>query len=221
MRFLVPVGGVVDFRFGVLTSPYHVGVPAGIVAGMEWAADLGVIDGPKFIKRFQGKRAFSWLDSMLMWRPACLFIQCPDVYADARRTIDEYWRFLSHFSGWPLAFVAQDGQEDLEFPGDEFEALFVGGSTAWKVSDAAASVILEAQRMGKHIHIGRVNWGRRYFNMRGLPGSDGFTCDGTRTRWGKESALTAWAKYQSMPYSLRLPLYEGDFNENEQTQKEI
>ena len=39
MMFLLPVGGIVDYRFGIMTTPGHKGVPVGITAGMKWAAD--------------------------------------------------------------------------------------------------------------------------------------------------------------------------------------
>jgi len=180
------------------------GVPAGIVAGMEWAADLGVLDGPEIVKRFDSDIAFPWLDSMLMYRSTCLFIPVPDVYGDAKGTIEAYWRWFQHFTGWPLAFVAQDGQENLDFP-DEWQALFIGGTTEWKESPAAIEVIKRGQALGKHIHVGRVNWWRRYALFRQIKGSEEFTCDGTRQRFeGIERTKAAWAEYQRR---LALPLF--------------
>ena len=45
--------------------------------------------------------------------------------------------------------VAQDGQEDLALPDAAlWEVLFVGGSTAWKLSPAAVMVIRRAQALG-------------------------------------------------------------------------
>lgn len=201
---LLPVGGIIDHRFGILTAPNHKGVPSGIVAGMRWAADLGCEDGPPYVKRCDAGELFPWLDSMLPWRPACLFVGCPDVVGDARHTIDAYWRWFQHFTGWPLAFVAQDGQEDLEFPGDEWQCLFVGGSTTWKTSEAAYSVILRAQALGKRIHIGRVNWWKRYQHFAGMPGAERWTCDGTRTRFdGTKRTVEAWADYMVRPVQIR------------------
>ena len=39
--------------------------------------------------------------------------------------------------------------------------MFIGGSTEWKMSVAAAAVIAEAKRRGKWIHVGRISTPRR------------------------------------------------------------
>lgn len=200
MRFLLPVGGIVDPRFGILTTPSHTGIPSGIVAGMAWAAD-----NEAFTRGFDPDRFFPWLDTMLPYRERCLFVTVPDVVGDAEATIASYWRWMPHFTGWPLAFVAQDGQENLDFPGDEWQVLFVGGSTEWKLSDGAAQCIKRAQEKGKRVHIGRVNWWKRYAHFRAMEGSNEWTCDGTRTRYeGTARAVAAWADYMERSYQLRL-----------------
>jgi len=200
MRFLLPVGGITDPRFGILTAPNHRGMPQGIVDGMDWAADLGCEDGPEWVKRCDPDVAFPWLDSMLRYRDRCLFVTVPDVVGDAARTVDAYWQWNQHFTGWPLAFAAQDGQERLAFPDDDWQVLFVGGSTDWKLSTACEDVIGQAQALGKRIHIGRVNWWKRYAHFRRMPGSEGWTCDGTRTRFdGTTRTVAAWAGYMAQP----------------------
>jgi len=213
MRFLLPVGGIVDHRFGILTAPNHKGVPVGIVEGMEWAADLGVLDGPEIVKRFDPDVALTWLgETMKPYRRRCLFIPVPDVYADAKATLRAWGTWALQFVGWPLAYVAQDGAEDLPFPSvPGFGTLFVGGSTEWKLSEACYSVILRAQEAGKRVHIGRVNWWRRYRHFAQMPGSRGWTCDGTRTRFdGTEKSVVAWADYMDREYQIRLPVPVGD-----------
>lgn len=196
MRFLIPSGGMTDPRFGVLTAPNHKGIPAGIIAGLDWAADLGCLTGPSFVKRLQPEKALAWLETMLPFRDACLFVPLPDHVGDARATLEAWSQWQSRLSGWPLAYVAQDGSEDLPFP-DDFSTLFVGGSTEWKTSVVAVEVIRRAQALGRHIHIGRVNWWKRYNLFRSLPGSETFTCDGTRTRYdGLAKVIEAWSKYQ-------------------------
>jgi len=202
VRFLLPVGGVTDHRFGILTSPQHsfAGIPQGISDGMEWAGDIGCESGPEYVKRCDPDAAFLWLDSMLPYRERCLFVTVPDVVGDAAATIDAYWRWNQHFTGWPLAFAAQDGQERLTFPGDDWRVLFVGGTTEWKLSRACEGVIRDAQRLGKRIHIGRVNYWKRYAHFRRMPGSEEWTCDGTRVRFeGTSRTLVAWAGYMAQP----------------------
>jgi hypothetical protein len=206
MRFLLPIGGVVDNRFGILTTPSHKGVVAGILAGIEWAAD-----NEAFTKDFDLDIYFPWLDKMKPYRDTCIFVSVPDKVGDAVETLRlfEHWR--AHFEGWPVAFVAQDGQEHLPFPAD-FDTLFVGGSTEWKLSQGAVSCIKRAQALGKRIHIGRVNYWARYNHFRNLEGSHEWTCDGTRQRFqGVERTVRAWAGYMDRGRrQLRLPLPPGN-----------
>ena len=201
MRWLLSSGGEGDERFaGVLTSPGQKGVPGWIREGGEWAAD-----NQAYTQGFDEGVFFPWLDGMLGWREKCLFVAVPDVVGDARATIEGYWRWMGHFTGWPIAFVAQDGQEGLEFPGDEWQVLFVGGTTKWKEGVGALECIKRAQGMGKGIHIGRVNDPRRYRLFRQIKGSEGFTCDGTKQRYiGIERAKEHWAGIQERTHVMEL-----------------
>lgn len=208
MRPLLPVGGVVDHRFGILTAPNHKGVPVGIERGMDWAADVGCEDGPEYVKRWNAAQLSQWLDIMLPYSDRCLFVAGGDVVGDAQRTLEAFPRFAVEVQGWPVAFCAQDGQEGLQLPGPElWRVLFVGGTTEWKTSEAAYSVIQEAQRLGKHIHIGRVNWWKRYAHFAGMPRSEEWTFDGTRTRYdGTQKTIEAWAGYMDRPVQTRFPV---------------
>jgi hypothetical protein len=142
---------------------------------------------------------------MLRYRPLCLFVTVPDVVGDSSATIDNFWRWSPHFTGWSLAFAAQDGQENHDFPSSDWGTLFVGGSTEWKEGLGAIECIKRAQALGKHIHIGRVNWWRRYALFRQIKGSEDFTCDGTRQRFeGIDRTKEAWAEYRRR---LVLPLW--------------
>lgn len=200
LKYLVPVGGMVDDRFGVLATWRHRGLPAGIRAGLPWAADNGA-----FTRCFDADLFLGWLESMRPFRPTCLFVAAPDVYGDAPGTLHAFAEWAQRLDGWPLAFVAQDGQEELDLPDPGlWAALFVGGSTAWKLSPAAVTVIRRAQGLRKRVHVGRVNYRQRYRYFRRLSESEGrdeeWTCDGTRTRFeGVERALAAWAAYMAEP----------------------
>jgi hypothetical protein len=57
----------------------------------------------------------------------------------------------------PIALVAQDGLEPLPVPWEHLQALFIGGSTQWKLGPHAASLVREAKERGKWVHVGRVN----------------------------------------------------------------
>jgi hypothetical protein len=113
----------------------------------------------------------------------CKFVACPDVVVigphgpvgDARRTLEvfEYW--YPRICDWPVALVAQDGQEHLPIPWELISAVFIGGSTKWKLSHHAAAVIKAAKAMGKWVHAGRVNTPARfeYFEALGADSIDG------------------------------------------------
>lgn len=108
----------------------------------------------------------------------CLFVVVPDVVGSGRRTL-EMFRNRDRFkipSAYRLAFVAQDGVEDLDIPWAEFDALFLGGKDPWKDSEAACDIVRAAKALGHHVHIGRVNQPERFRRFEEL-GAD--TCDGS------------------------------------------
>jgi hypothetical protein len=108
----------------------------------------------------------------------CLFVSVPDVVGSARRT-RELWDYRFDFvphHGWPLAYVAQDGAEDANIPWDDLDAIFIGGTTEWKLGRDAAAIVKTAKVLGRHVHIGRVNTPERFWHFERL-GAD--TCDGT------------------------------------------
>lgn len=191
MKFLLPVGGVVDHSFGILSSPAHAGIPIGIVRGMPWAAD-----NDAFKRGFNPDNFFPWLEKMLPYRDTCLFVSIPDVVGDAQATLKNYFRWSPMMQGWPLAFVAQDGLTQL--PEVEYSTLFIGGTTEYKLGETAAHLIQDACKAGKCIHIGRVNWRKRYNYFALMEGSEEFTCDGTRTRFdGAKKTIRAWSGYMA------------------------
>lgn len=110
------------------------------------------------------------------YRGRCLFVTVPDVVGSARRTLETWRRWQPELQPWPLAFVAQDGIEDLDIPWYQMSAVFIGGTDAFKDSQDAVAVIRCAQWHSCHVHIGRVNTPARWRHFEAL-GAD--TCDGT------------------------------------------
>jgi hypothetical protein len=86
--------------------------------------------------------------------------------------------------GYRAALVAQDGLVDPEW--DAFDCLFIGGTTKWKLSEAAYALVAEARRRGKWTHMGRVSSQRRYLAARAA-GYD--SCDGTFVTFGPDIRL--------------------------------
>ena len=109
-------------------------------------------------------------------RERCVWVAVPDVVGSARRTLEVFDQLAYQFHGWPLALVCQDGQEDLPIPWTNIDAVFIGGSTEWKMSQHATHILKAAQLLRKHTHVGRVNTPQRFAHFAGL-GVD--TCDGS------------------------------------------
>lgn len=213
MRYLWPSGGNVGMD--VIAAPNMKGIPRAIVNGARWAGDVGCLAGPEFVKRCDFDKTLRWLsETMFPYRSQCLFITIPDVVGDAATTFTAFSDLRLWFVNWPLAYVAQDGSENLPFP-NGCRTVFIGGITEWKMSLAAEQVIQRAIALDKHVHVGRVNNWRRYKHFRGLPHSDEFTCDGTRLRWERDQALADWKDYPTRPYALRLPFPPNTANQTE------
>lgn len=105
----------------------------------------------------------------------CRFVAVPDVVGSARRTLECFHQWKGDLSKWPLAYVCQDGQQDSPIPWDEIEAIFIGGTTQFKLSEHAAQCIQAANIIGKWVHVGRVNTPARfeYFEKLGADSIDG------------------------------------------------
>lgn len=119
--------------------------------GGLYAIDNGAYAG------FDAKSFKSLLERQSSARERCKFVAVPDVVGSARRTLEVWSHWYSQLCSWPLAFVAQDGIEDLEIPWDRITAIFIGGSTDFKLGYAAEQCIRAAQAIEKWVHIGRVN----------------------------------------------------------------
>jgi hypothetical protein len=108
-------------------------------------------------------------------RSQCIFVCAPDVVGSARRTIEVFDHWKLKLNDWPVALVAQDGQQDLPIPWAEIKAIFIGGSTEFKLSIHAIQIIKAAKALDKWVHVGRVNTPGRfeYFAAAGADSIDG------------------------------------------------
>lgn len=148
------------------------GVEAAHAAGAVWCADNGA-----FSDRFDEGRWWRFLQDNAHRASTCLFAVAPDVVGDAAATLARSAPWLQRIRdlGYPSAFVAQDGLEALPVPWDDFDVLFIGGSTEWKLGRHARTIAAEAKLRGKWVHMGRVNSGARwrYANHIGCDSADG------------------------------------------------
>lgn len=123
--------------------------------GTDWCADNAVFAG-----KYPGDEAYlAWLADRLPYVDRCLFAVAPDVVGDAAATLALSLPMLPRIRalGYRAALVAQNGLEHLQVPWDEFDCLFVGGDTAWKLGPEARALVAEATTRGKWAHMGRVN----------------------------------------------------------------
>lgn len=141
-----------------------------------WAADNGAFTGFDaeaflvMLERLQGTR----------W---CLFVAAPDVVGDAEKTLAKFkrWAIVIRAFGFPVALVAQDGLTIDATPWLEIDALFLGGTTAWKLGPEAEALARYAKANRKWVHMGRVNTLRRIRHAQRI-GCDSF--DGTTfSKW--------------------------------------
>lgn len=139
----------------------HIGVMLSFNAGKQrtvghkiFAADNGCFAQAK---KYTDDGFLEWLNGLQ--RKHCLFAVAPDVVGAAVATRDRAYPILPHIRklGFKGAFVLQDGETPDQIRWHDIDAVFVGGSTKWKLSQAAAEIVQEAKKRGKWAHMGRVN----------------------------------------------------------------
>jgi len=163
-----------------------------VVPGVTWALDNGC-----FSSRWTPQR---WLAALERHRdtPGCLWAVVPDVVADARATNTMWCRWLPavHRHGYAAAYVLQDGCVGIPLGA---RAVFVGGSTEWKLGRAARALVIEAKRLGLWAHMGRVN------SLRRLRYAESIGCDsvdGTFVAFGPDHnlpKLLGWLRVVAEP----------------------
>lgn len=142
----------------------------------RWAMDNGAFNG------FKPGPFMTMLEAFHAAHRAspCLFVVVPDVVGNAAETLRRwpFWSTVVRACGYPAAFVAQDGQTLETVPWDEMAALFIGGTTAFKLGPMARTLAGYAKARGLWVHVGRVNSHRR---MRYVAQIGGDSFDGTST----------------------------------------
>ena len=162
-------------HIGVLMTPQHTGRICSLP--LPWACDNAAFSNPDDDKFWRLCIDASNTDR---YHPP-MWVAVPDVVGDHAATLRlfdwwcEYWRAECGCIPFPLAFVLQDGCRPAEVPWGEIEAVFVGGSTRFKLRESEA-LVRAAKDRGKLVHVGRVNTLRRLRFAHDL-GAD--TVDGT------------------------------------------
>lgn len=182
--------------------------------------NLGVLSGPR--RTYKNVEGWPWAadnDAFLAWDedrfvkmldkitgiPGCLFATAPDVVGDADATLERFheWAYRIRETGQPVAFVAQDGIENHPVPWGIVDALFIGGSTEFKLGPVAARHVREAKQRGLWVHVGRVNTLRRMKYMASI-GVD--SIDGTKFSMFRHTYLDAALAFCAAPKQLGLAI---------------
>lgn len=156
--------------------------------GAKWAADNGCFaQGASF----DADAWVEWLATYPGPLERCLFAVMPDVYADAEATREQYGYYLPDVRGlgYPVAYVAQDGEREELVPWHLLDCLFIGATTAWKLSEDAHALVRAAKRRGKWAHVGRVNSARR---MHSFTASGADSVDGTVLCFDPQRPIKRW-----------------------------
>lgn len=176
-------------------------------ADVPWCADNGC-----FSDRWDQTKWWQFLVNNSSRASTCLFAVAPDVVGDAAATEarSRPWLKAIRALGYPVAYVAQDGLEDLAVPWDDIDVLFIGGTTEWKLGRHAVELAHQAKQHGKRVHCGRVNSERRYqFAAAPYPyGLGADSADGTFLTFGPIQnlpRLLGWTRS-----SGQLDLFGGD-----------
>ena len=105
-----------------------------------WACDNGAFSG-------FDEGAFLSMLGQCPVDARCLFIAMPDVVGEWARTLALWrqWSPMVRALGYPLAVVLQDGATVPSVPWDTCDAVFVGGSTRFKESPGARTIMSYAQ----------------------------------------------------------------------------
>lgn len=176
-------------NFGRLLSPRQFSrADDTAAAGIPWAADNDCF------QRLDTRAYLAMLDA-IKGLPGCLFVTVPDVVSDWEATRERWdtWRGALRQLNLPAAFVIQDGQPSSRVPWSDMDALFIGGSTAYKLSADAERLARRAKSIGLHVHMGRVNSRKRmhYARAIGCDSVDGTKYSRFRDRWLPEGLQQA------------------------------
>jgi len=188
-------------NLGFMTSPRIGQLP---FQGEWWALDNGCYSDPG---GFSIQRYLGFIQRLAPFRETCLFVTAPDVPFDAEGTVARWQEYGAGVRalGFPVAFVTQDGMGIEDVPWGDCDALFVGGSTRWKLGHESTSLITHALQLLKWVHVGRVNSLKR---LRAAQIAGAQSVDGTYLKFGPDTnwpSLQSWLGELEVQPSMVLP----------------
>ncbi len=142
--------------------------------GVPWVMDNGAFTD-------FDKRSYSRMAQVAINDPECVWFTLPDVVGshDETRLLFDYWKIhlTNFFIPEPdfsnkAAFVIQDGANIFDIPWSEITAVFLGGTTKFKLSREAFKLLEYAKHEKKKwVHVGRVNTQGRIGYFHGIADS--------------------------------------------------
>jgi hypothetical protein len=132
------------------------------------------------------------LDHAAGWQERCLFAAVPDVFNpdnvkdNHRLTLEQWPVWVDEVTdrGLKPAFVCQNGSTPDDVP--DCDAVFIGGTTDWKLSRWAWAQVAAAKARGRWAHVGRVNTAVRWGSVN-IFGAD--SADGTLVKHGPRAEM--------------------------------
>lgn len=194
---------------GRLVTPRHYPSIAETVAdGITIAADNDGFGGVDF-------EAFErMLEALEPYAESVKFVTVPDVVCDARGTFTLWgeWAPKVRARGLTPALVLQNGMvasadgvrfEHDVIAWDEIGAVFVGGDDDYKQGVDVALIVLAARKIGRWVHVGRVNTVRRLRHAMAL-GAD--SVDGSGWAKFRDAMLPRYTRWiaKGRPAELEL-----------------
>jgi len=137
-----------------------------------------------------------------------LFATAPDIVGDWAATLQRSRPWLDRIrtAGVPAAIVIQNDATRLTVPWDDVDAVFIGGTTDWKLGPRVVEIPAEANDRDISVHMGRVNSHKRLAYAAWI-GCD--TADGTFLAFGPDQnlpKLLRWLDDVNTQPSLFTPL---------------
>jgi hypothetical protein len=166
-------------KVGLLWTPQSLGPKGTPPFYMPYALDNGCFT------QWDETAFFLMLMKARLLKQDPLWVCVPDVVADARATT-KLWQKYHAKVPFKKAFVVQDGHTPEDVPHEAY-AVFVGGSTEWKMGNAD-----RFKGVADWLHIGRVNTEARIRWAESI-GAD--SIDGTGFFRGSKSQKQAFIEY--------------------------
>lgn len=152
-----------NYNFGQLRTP----LTAYALSGKQYGLDNGCFS--KFESKTWRRLLSEAKQQDLINQPE--FVCLPDIVGDARRTLELFDMFYEEVKPLKTCLVLQDGIGNFAIDWHKVDAVFVGGSDAFKISTEAINACKVAKMLGKWVHVGRVNTVERVKNWINLADS--------------------------------------------------